>query len=130
MDIAARVSQQSYAKRLQVGAVFVAESGALTLGYNGTLPGADNCCEVETETGNLVTKPEVFHAEINALMKMLRQGISAVNSVGYLTHSPCIECSKVIVLSGVKEICYAEQFRSSEGVDFLKKAGVTVSQYK
>lgn len=159
MDMAIRSASQSYAERLQVGAVFVSTAGIITLGYNGTLPGHDNCCEYrvysedaggwldpdeikeswpyeETQQDGIIrryalkTKPEVIHAELNALMKMLRQGISAVGATGFLTHSPCIECSKTIVLAGVTTIFYDTLFRSTEGITFLESAGVTVLQHK
>ncbi len=129
MDIAQRVSQQSYAVRAKVGAVFVADSGVMSIGYNGTLPGEDNCCENEID-GILVTKPNVYHAEENLLSKLLEEGVSAKNGSMFLTLEPCLNCAKLIRGAKIYNVYYRDSYRMHDGIDFLKNAGVNVQQIK
>lgn len=118
----------SRAKRLQVGCVAVKENRIIAYGYNGTPHGWDNNCEIETDNG-LKTKPEVLHAEMNCLMKIAKSTESSEDTILFITHSPCIECSKAIYQSGIKQVYYKTQYRSCDGIDFLKKTNVNVIQY-
>lgn len=114
----------STAKRLQVGCIAVKENKIISIGYNGTPSGFDNCCEDE----NGRTKPEVIHAESNMLMKLARHGGGAQDCIVFCTHSPCIECAKLMYAAGVKMLYYAEMYRSEAGILFLQSAGVDVKQ--
>jgi len=124
MNVAKETSKLSHAKRLQVGAVIVKDSNIISFGYNGTPAGMDNSCEDE----EYKTKPEVIHAEANAICKLARQGNSGQDSVMFLTHAPCIECSKLIVQAGIKNVFFSTAYGSSEGLELLHKAGIQVTQ--
>lgn len=126
-DIAERVSKLSRARRLQVGAVIVKDHRILSYGYNGTPPGFDNNCEHEID-GALVTKPEVIHAEMNAIAKVARSHDSCLDATLYLTHSPCIECSKAILQAGIASVRYGLDYRSDDGIALLRSAGVDVQK--
>jgi len=131
MDVAKRFAQLSYAKRLKVGAVIVKDDRIIAYGYNGTPAGWDNECETCThidDVGNptLVTKPEVLHAESNAIAKLARSPESGEGSILFITHSPCIECAKLIYQSGIKTVYYGESYRNSDGIDFLQASKVGV----
>lgn len=119
---AKEAAKRSHAKRLKVGAVLVNEEDVMVIGYNGTPKDWDNNCETEQNT----TKPEVIHAEMNAMFKFMRSGLSTENTTLFMTHSPCIECAKAIHLAKVKVLYYFQEYRSLEGMDFLKKSGVTI----
>ncbi len=140
MDIADRVSKMSYAKRLQVGAVIVKGNQILSLGYNGMPSGWENVCEVtipehidpETRTitpARLVSKPEVLHAERNALDKVAASNESTLGATLFVTHSPCLECAKSIYNTGITDVYYKHDYRSTDGVEFLKRTGVKVHKY-
>ena len=127
----------SYAKRKKVGAVIVRDDRILSIGYNGTPAGWDNCCEElsfspgrkATASTRLVTKPEVLHAETNAIAKLAASTESGKGAALFIYPcSPCMECAKLIYQSGINEVYFTEQFRIADGVDFLKKAGVKVHQ--
>ena len=124
-DVAKRVAELSHAKRLKVGAVIVKDHRILSYGYNGTPAGFDNCCEVEN-----VTKPEVIHAEMNAIAKISYHGDSCKDATMFLTHAPCIECAKIILQSGICNVYYLEDYRSTAGVDLLKSRAITVTKYE
>ena len=109
MDLAYRVAQQSYAKRLKVGAVFVSEDGIIAFGYNGTPTGWDNCCEDE----NNQTHWYVLHAEANAILKVARSTNNCKDATLYLTHSPCNDCSKLVLQSGITRLVYQEAYKTS-----------------
>ncbi len=130
MDMAKRVAQESYATRLKVGAIIVDELGdsVISIGYNGTPPGWDNTCEYSDDTGKLITKPEVIHAEANCLAKLAKSNRSGNNSILFVTHSPCMECSKQIFTAGIKHVFYSESYRSDDGVNFLKKCNIHVEK--
>lgn len=152
MKVAEQTATLSYAKRLQVGAVIVKDKNIISFGYNGTPEGMDNSCEnvyfipdgpdtdfnTMTEQGYVfgtdketsgwvksVTKPEVIHAEANAICKLARQGGSGEGSSLFLTHAPCIECAKMIVQSGIKEVYWKTPYRDTSGLDLLHKADVS-----
>jgi dCMP deaminase len=118
-DIAAK---RSYAKRLKVGAVLVNQDHIMVMGYNGTPPGWDNVCEDENDN----TKPEVRHAELNAIFKFAKAGIPTKGSVLYLTHSPCMPCAQAIELAQISKVVYRDVYRCDKGIVFLKKAGIEI----
>ena len=122
MDIAYKFSELSYAKRLQVGCIVVKDQKIISTGYNGTPSGADNCCE--DETGH--TKLNVSHAEENALMKLCASTESSDGAMIFITHSPCIWCSKLINNAKIKKVFYSEDYRSDEGIKYLREYGVEV----
>lgn len=129
MENAVSWSRRSYCKRLQVGAVISREGRVVSSGYNGTIKGSENCCETEisNEQGTvLVTRPEVFHAEANAILFAARDGISTKGCEIFITHAPCIDCSKMIVQAGIVKVFYKYNYSKQNGVEFLKKAGITV----
>lgn len=129
MDFAKRISLMSHAKRLKVGAVIVRDNGdIISYGYNGTPTGSDNCCEYVLDN-HLVTKPEVLHAEHNAICKAARFGKSTDGAILIQTHSPCIECAKMILQSGIKRVIYGEVYRSSDGINFLHDNNVHCDNY-
>ena len=114
-------AENSYCKRRQVGALVVKDKMIISDGYNGTPSGFENVCEE-----NNVTKPYVLHAEANAITKLARSSNNSEGSTLYVTASPCIECSKLIIQSGIKRVVYAEKYRLSDGIDLLERAGVKV----
>jgi len=115
----------SSAERLKVGAIIVKDGRIISIGYNGTPAGWDNTCEVDD-----VTKPEVIHAEANAISKLARSTESGYGAEMYLTHSPCIECAKLIHASGISRVFYQTTYRSDAGIHFLRDCGVRVTQTK
>lgn len=121
----------SYAKRLQVGAVIVKDDSVISYGYNGTPAGWDNDCEYEElhEDGSttLRTKPEVLHAERNALDKLTKKGgVGGKDATMFITHAPCLECAKSIYGAGIKQVFYGEKYRDDAGLSFLQSSGVTI----
>lgn len=142
MDVAHRFAKLSTARRLNVGAIIVKDDRIISIGYNGMPSGWDNNCENEYPTSpwpaelpeelnityTLKTKPEVIHAEANAIAKLAKSTESGENSVMFLTHSPCIDCAKQIYTAGIKKVFYREQYRSTDGLDFLNKCGIEVEQ--
>jgi dCMP deaminase len=125
MGVALLHSQLSKANRAKVGACLVTETGVVIPGYNGTPRGLDNACERHYITGS-VTKDEVIHAELNAVLKCSLEGISTKNSTLYVTLSPCLRCSSMLVQAGVKRVVFREQYRDNSGVELLRSAGVLV----
>lgn len=116
-------AENSYCKRRQVGALVVKNQMIISDGFNGTPSGFENVCEE-----NDVTKPYVLHAEANAITKLARSHNSSNDATLYVTASPCLECSKLIIQSGIKRVIYGEQYRLSDGIDLLKRAGIEVKQ--
>jgi len=116
-------AENSYCKRRQVGALVVKNQMIISDGFNGTPSGFENICEE-----NDVTKPYVLHAEANAITKLARSHNSSDNATLYVTASPCLECSKLIIQSGIKRVIYGEQYRLRDGIDLLEKAGIEVVQ--
>ena len=121
LRMAAIWSENSYCKRRQVGALIVKDKMIISDGYNGTPSGFENVCEE-----NNVTKPYVLHAEANAITKIARSGNNSNGSTLYVTDSPCIECSKLIIQSGIKRVVYSREYRLTDGVDLLRRAGIEV----
>ena len=115
--------QLSKAKRKKVGCLIVKNGHIISDGYNGTPSGYDNNCEYETRFG-YETKPEVLHAESNALMKLAKSTISSEDATVYLTMSPCFDCAKLIIQAGVRRVVYGEAYRNTTGIDFLVKNAV------
>ena len=113
-------AENSYCKRRQVGALIVKDKMIISDGYNGTPSGFENICEDE----NNVTKPYVLHAEANAITKVARSNNSSENATLYITDSPCMECSKLIIQSGIKRVVYSKQYRNIEGLELLKRADI------
>jgi len=158
MKTAENYAKLSTARRLQVGAIVVKDDRIISIGYNGMPAGWDNNCEdIEWDTGasgrldpekfdrkfpftgwhegaqrdvryGLRTKPEVLHAEANAIAKVARSPESAEGAVIFVTHAPCIECAKLIYQSGVSQVFYRDNYRNDAGTNFLKQAGVIVNQ--
>ncbi len=117
-------AKNSYCKRRQVGALIVKDKMIISDGYNGTPSGFENVCEDE----NGVTKPYVLHAEANAITKVAQSGNSSFGATLYITDSPCLECAKLIIQSGIKRVVYRDKYRITDGIDLLKRAGVDVEQ--
>ncbi len=116
----------STANRLKVGAICVKDDKIISIGYNGTPSGWSNVCEDE----NGKTIQEVIHAEANCITKLARTHESGINSTMFCTHSPCIECSKLIYASGITAVYYIHDYRSNAGIEFLQKVGVQVIKWK
>ncbi len=123
INIAKETSTLSHCVRSKVGAVLVRDGNIISFGYNGTPSGMDNHCE---ENG--ITLNHVIHAEVNAVLKAAKTGNSVDGSTLYLTLSPCLDCSKVILQSGIKRVVYLTKYRNSEGIDFLNQF-IQVEQY-
>ena len=115
-------AENSYCQRRQVGALIVKDTMMSSDGYNGTPSGFENVCEDE----NNVTKPYVLHAEANAITKIARSNNSSNGATMYVTASPCIECSKLIIQAGIKRVVYSEKYRLEDGIELLKRAGIEV----
>ena len=113
-------AENSYCQRRQVGALVVKDGMIISDGYNGTPSGFENICEDE----NNITKPYVLHAEANAITKLARSNNNSEGATIYITASPCIECAKLIIQAGIKRVVYGEQYRLTDGVDLLKRAGI------
>ena len=115
-------AENSYCKRRQVGALVVKDKMIISDGFNGTPSGFENVCEDE----NNVTRPYVLHAEANALTKLARSHNNSDGATLYVTASPCIECAKLIIQSGIKRVVYGEKYRLDDGIQLLLRAGVNV----
>jgi dCMP deaminase len=134
-NIAKEIASLSYAKRLQVGAIAVKDNKIISAGFNGTPPGDPNICEyvISSETDDfslsrLATKPEVIHAEMNMLHKLAKSHESGEGAEVFCTHSPCLECAKGILMSGIIAFYYEFDYRSDEGLEFLRKRFVHVEK--
>jgi dCMP deaminase len=115
-------SENSYCKRRQVGALVVKDKMIISDGYNGTPSGFENMCEDE----NNITKPYVLHAEANAITKLARSNNNSEGATLYVTASPCIECSKLIIQAGIKRVVYGEHYRLEDGIQLLRRAKIEV----
>lgn len=139
MQTAKTFAELSHARRLKVGAIIVKDDRIISIGYNGMPAGWDNNCEdevLENYAGlegaihhvNLKTKPEVLHAETNAIAKLARSNESGEGASLFVTHSPCIECAKLIYQSGIQNVYYGTQYRDNNGLEFLKQSNINVFQ--
>jgi dCMP deaminase len=117
-------SQNSYCKRRKVGALLVKDKMIISDGYNGTPSGFENECEDEENK----TKTYVLHAEANAITKVAKSGNSSLGATLYVTSSPCIECSKLIIQAGIKRVVFTENYRLEDGINLLKRANIEVEQ--
>jgi len=145
MNAAEGYAKLSYAKRLKVGAIITKDDRVISIGYNGTPAGWDNDCEDEIRetftyvidkggeeyegaTVGLKTKPEVIHAESNAIGKLARSSESGDGATMYITHAPCFDCAKLIHVAGITKVFYREAYRSTEGIEFLNKSNIEVEK--
>ena len=122
MRMAAIWAENSYCKRRQVGALVVKDNRIISDGYNGTPSGFENVCEDDSN----VTYPYVLHAEANAITKLDRSHNNSDNATLYVTDSPCIECAKLIIQAGIKRVVYGRDYRLSDGIELLRRAGIEV----
>ena len=133
MKVAELTATLSYAKRLQVGAVIVKGNQTIGTGYNGMPTDWENTCEYTIEDAmgydTFKTKPEVLHAESNALMKVARSTESSEGATLFCTHSPCMDCAKLIYQAGIETVYYKETYRREDGLNFLRKSGINVHRY-
>ena len=123
LEMAEIWAQNSYCKRRKVGALLVKDRMIISDGYNGTPSGFENICE---EDG--VTKPYVLHAEANAITKVAKSGNSSEGATLFVTASPCLECAKLIIQSGIKRVVYRDEYRITDGIDLLRRAGIEVEK--
>jgi dCMP deaminase len=123
LDIAKQVAKASYCKRRQVGAVIVKDDNIISFGYNGTISGFPNECECDN-----VTKQDVLHAESNAIAKCCKSSYSSDGATMYITLSPCFECAKIIIQSGIKKVVYFQNYTDLSGLDLLIKSKIDVLQ--
>ena len=124
IEMAGVWARNSYCNRRQVGALIVKDRMIISDGYNGTPSGFENICEDESG----VTKPYVLHAEANAISKVAQSGNSSKDATLYVTASPCMECAKLIIQSGIKRVVYRDSYRLTDGIDLLERAGIIVEQ--
>ena len=115
-------AENSYCKRRQVGALLVKNGAIISDGFNGTPSGFENICEDE----NNISKPYVLHAEANAITKIARASQNSDGATLYVTASPCIDCAKLIIQSGIRRVVYAEQYRLDDGIRLLERAGIEI----
>ena len=134
MQAAEVYSHLSQARRLQVGCVIVKDNTIIGIGYNGMPSGWDNECEYADyyDDGDFIlkTKPEVLHAETNAIAKVARSTNSTDGADLFVTHAPCLDCAKLIHQSGIKRVFYKDTYRSDQGLNFLKQCGIEVENVK
>ena len=132
MKTAETFAELSHARRLHVGAIVVKDDRIISIGYNGMPAGWDNNCEDviqhSDDTTSLKTKPEVLHAETNAIAKLARSSESGLDADLFVTHGPCLDCAKLIYQAGIKRVFFGTAYRDSSGVDFLKASNVIVEQ--
>ena len=124
LEMASVWAKNSYCKRRQVGALLVKDRMIISDGYNGTPSGFENQCE----DANGVTKPYVLHAEANAITKVAKSGNNSAGATLYITDSPCMECAKLIIQSGIRRVVYGDEYRLTDGIDLLRRAGVDVEK--
>lgn len=135
MKTAETFAELSHARRLHVGAIIVKDDRIISIGYNGMPAGWDNNCEYEVivEDGDdyetiLKTRPEVLHAETNAIAKLAKSTESGLDATLFVTHSPCLDCAKLIYQSGINSVYYRNAYRTDDGIQFLKDSGIKVEQ--
>ena len=127
--MAEELAKLSFAQRKKVGCLIVKDTQIISEGYNGTPSGFPNSCEYVDHVDEMYTKPEVLHAESNAISKIARSTNSSSGSTLYVTLAPCFECSKLIIQSGIERVVYRDMY-SKNGLALLDKAGVNVIQLK
>ena len=134
MKVAEVYAELSSAKRLHVGVVVVKNDRIISIGYNGMPAGWDNNCEdIKVDNDGqyeLRTKPEVLHAETNAIAKVAKSTNSTDGATMFITHAPCLDCAKLAYQSGINSVYYRNSYRNDDGIDFLKKCKVEVCQIK
>lgn len=130
IKVAKLCAKNSYAVKLQVGAIIVKDGQIMSDGFNGTPCGFENKCETQNIDGNLHTLPYVLHAESNAILKCAKYGRPTNGSTLYITHSPCIECAKLIIQAGIIRVVYLEKYKDSYGIELLKRTGIIVEQFE
>ena len=130
IEVAQLCAKNSYAEKLQVGAIIVKDGQIMSDGFNGTPCGFENKCEFQYIDGNLHTFYYVLHAESNAILKCAKYGRPTNGSTLYITHSPCIECAKLIIQAGIIRVVYLENYKKEAGLDLLKKAGIIVEKFE
>jgi len=132
MKTAETFAELSHARRLHVGAIVVKDDRIISIGYNGMPAGWDNNCEDETIDDRwyvtLKTKPEVLHAETNAIAKLAKSNESGMGATMFITHAPCLDCAKLIYQSGISSVLYRNSYRDTGGITFLEKSGIEVKQ--
>ena len=131
LQMASVWSQLSSARRQKVGCLIVKNGAIISDGYNGTPRGFDNDCETvdpKSFDGGLITKPEVLHAESNAITKLAKSTQSSDGATMYITISPCVDCAKLIIQSGIIRVVYQSFYRNSEGIDLLRQANIEINQ--
>lgn len=126
LEMAQVWAKNSYCKRKQVGALIVKDRMIISDGYNGTPEGFENECEDE----HFETKPYVLHAEANAITKVAKSGNNSCGATLYVTTSPCIECAKLIIQSGIKRVVYLNEYSKKDGIHLLQRAGVEIVHFK
>jgi dCMP deaminase len=135
MKTAETFAELSHARRLHVGAIVVKDDRIISIGYNGMPAGWDNNCEFEfvhpqTKISELVTNKEVLHAETNAIAKLAKSNESGLGATMFITHTPCLDCAKLIYQSGISHVLYRDAYRDTSGITFLEKSGIVVEQMK
>ena len=135
MKTAETFAELSHARRLHVGSIIVKDDRIISIGYNGMPAGWDNNCEYEViiedgddYTTELKTRPEVLHAETNAIAKLAKSNESGRDATMFITHAPCLDCAKLIYQSGIDSVFYRNAYRSEDGIQFLKQSGLKVEQ--
>jgi dCMP deaminase len=131
MKTAEVFAELSSARRLHVGAIVVKDDRIISIGYNGMPSGWDNDCEIELHQPigrvDLVTRPEVLHAETNAIAKLAKSTESGDGATMFITHAPCLDCAKLIYQSGINSVYYRNAYRNDDGIEFLKKCKLDVN---
>lgn len=136
MKTAETFAELSHARRLHVGAIVVKDDRIISIGYNGMPAGWDNDCELEIYEDNgddepvtiLKSKPEVLHAETNAIAKLAKSNESGMGATMFITHAPCLDCAKLIYQSGISSVLYRNSYRDTSGVEFLEKSKINVEK--
>jgi dCMP deaminase len=128
MQMAQKLSELSQATRGRVGALVVQDTQIISEGFNGTPKGFNNDCEYYDYVYEIHTKPEVLHAESNAITKLARSTNSSCGSTLYVTLAPCFECAKLIIQAGIVRVCYLDKYRKTNGLTLLKKANIPTQQ--
>jgi len=128
MNMATELAKLSYAQRAKVGCLIVKDTQIISEGYNGTPKGFENTCEYVSHVDEMYTKPEVLHAESNAISKIARSTNSSSESTLYVTVAPCFDCAKLIIQAGIKRVVYNEKYRKFGGLELLHKASIEVIQ--